>query len=201
MAIAGETRFARLALLMAACEQPAREANLASDPALSISFVSMSAIVMFTKNNKSYYKSMPKVIETSAITQVIDLPMDLGRIIHDARKARGWSQADLAKEAGVTQPAILKIEKSRTRRSKYLPAVLRALGLPLNLLTQEEDLRGPNPLAHDRRGRIEQARRILDLLSEDRLDRILAQIEDAALVEGVPAPSLDARAKGEKEPL
>lgn len=55
--------------------------------------------------------------------------MALGADIRQAREQRGWSQKRLADEVGVSQVAIMKIESGQTVRSKYLPDVLRALGL------------------------------------------------------------------------
>jgi transcriptional regulator with XRE-family HTH domain len=55
--------------------------------------------------------------------------MSLGDKIKQARIAKGWSQEDLAKRVGVSQPAIKKIEAGQTKRSRYLTDVLRAVGI------------------------------------------------------------------------
>lgn len=55
--------------------------------------------------------------------------MKLGERIRAARESRGWSQADLARRVGVSQPAIKKIEAGETVKSRYLPEVFRALGI------------------------------------------------------------------------
>lgn len=39
-------------------------------------------------------------------------PIDLGRVIRDLRKRRGWSQSVLAEWLGVTRPTIAKLESS-----------------------------------------------------------------------------------------
>lgn len=51
--------------------------------------------------------------------------------IADARAAKGMSQEDLAKAAGVSQAAIAKIEKGRVLRSRATPEIARALGLAI----------------------------------------------------------------------
>jgi len=55
--------------------------------------------------------------------------MTLGDRIRKAREARGWSQAELAKAVGISQPAIRKIESGQTSRSRHLFEVLSALGI------------------------------------------------------------------------
>ena len=142
---------------------------------------------------------MPKVIETSAITEVIDVAMELGEKIREARRGRGWSQADLARESGVSQPAILKIEKSMTRQSKFLPAVLQALDLPLSLLTEgrAEAVELPDP---ERSRRLAEANRMLEKISPERFDRILATISDAVAAETGLKPEAGRRRKAAKRP-
>lgn len=57
--------------------------------------------------------------------------MKAGKIIRDARKERGWSQAELAQRVGVSQPAIMKIEKGETTKSKHFPKIAQVLNLEL----------------------------------------------------------------------
>lgn len=52
-----------------------------------------------------------------------------GEEIRRAREAKGWSQADLARAIGVSQPAIQKIERGDVIKSKYLPDIAKSLGL------------------------------------------------------------------------
>lgn len=53
-----------------------------------------------------------------------------GDRIRDARMARGWSQARLAREAGVVENTVLSIEKGRrVTQGDKLRAVLDALGM------------------------------------------------------------------------
>lgn len=64
----------------------------------------------------------------------------MGLKIREARERRGWSQEDLAKAAGTKQQNIDRIESGEVKHSRYLSAVLRALGM------DEEDRLGLVPL-------------------------------------------------------
>lgn len=76
------------------------------------------------------------------ITLVIDQkPMKMGQLIKIAREERGWSQDDLAKMVGVTQPAIKKIEAGQTKNSRHLLPICAALGLEQELRTSMNSLR------------------------------------------------------------
>jgi len=57
--------------------------------------------------------------------------MDAGKIIKDERLKRRWSQAELGKRVGISQPAVKKIEAGGTAKSKYLPKIAQELGIPL----------------------------------------------------------------------
>lgn len=54
---------------------------------------------------------------------------EIGRIIKAARDERGWSQAQLGRLIGVKQASIYAIEAGETARSKYLPEIVRELGI------------------------------------------------------------------------
>jgi transcriptional regulator with XRE-family HTH domain len=58
--------------------------------------------------------------------------MKAGKIIRDARNERGWSQSELARRVGVSQPAIMKIEKGVTTKSKHFPKIAQVLNLELS---------------------------------------------------------------------
>lgn len=58
-------------------------------------------------------------------------PMTLGKTIRDRRKARGWSQADLAKAVGISQPAVKKIEDGTTKDPRKLLDIARVLQIPI----------------------------------------------------------------------
>ena len=51
--------------------------------------------------------------------------------IRAARLAKGWSQEYLARQIGVSQPAIVNIERGWTVRSKYLSRIAKALELDI----------------------------------------------------------------------
>jgi phage repressor protein C with HTH and peptisase S24 domain len=57
--------------------------------------------------------------------------MEPGEKIRSAREARGWSQADLGKRVGISQPAIKKIEDGDTRHSRFLPRIAQELALDI----------------------------------------------------------------------
>ncbi len=70
-----------------------------------------------------------------SITDVIHSEvMDSGKLIKTERLSKGWSQAELGKRVGISQPAIKKIEGGSTNKSKYLPRIAQALGIPLHKL-------------------------------------------------------------------
>lgn len=54
-----------------------------------------------------------------------------GEMIRRRREALGWSQADLGRRVGISQPAIKKIEDGSTTNSKFLPRVAALLDIPL----------------------------------------------------------------------
>jgi len=64
----------------------------------------------------------------------------IGTRVKSKRNALGWNQEKLAKEAGVSQGTIDKIENDRSQKSKFLPEVFVALGLPLEDLASKSDI-------------------------------------------------------------
>jgi transcriptional regulator with XRE-family HTH domain len=58
--------------------------------------------------------------------------MQAGKLIRAERLNRGWSQAELGKRVGISQPAIKKIEAGGTVKSKYLPKIAEELGILLS---------------------------------------------------------------------
>lgn len=73
----------------------------------------------------------------------IRTPADLGAVIREHRKLRGFDQAELAKRIGVSRQWVIGIERGRARAE--LGLVLRALdalGIQLNVL-----LPNPKPIA------------------------------------------------------
>src|SRR5215211_6748199 len=59
---------------------------------------------------------------------------DIGERVRLRREELGRSQEWLARQAGTSQATIDKIENGRSQRSKFLPPVFAALGLPLDEL-------------------------------------------------------------------
>lgn len=69
------------------------------------------------------------------ITDVIDLwAMEPGNLIKTERVKRKWSQAELGKRVGISQPAVKKIEAGETVKSKHFPRIAQELGIPLSKL-------------------------------------------------------------------
>jgi phage repressor protein C with HTH and peptisase S24 domain len=56
--------------------------------------------------------------------------------IREARLAKGWSQEFLARQVGVSQPAIVNIERGWTARSKFLSRIARVLEIELTDLDE-----------------------------------------------------------------
>lgn len=63
--------------------------------------------------------------------------MSSGALIKSAREARGWSQAELARKIGVSQPTIQAIEAGATRDSRHIIRVAQALGLDISAVIPE----------------------------------------------------------------
>ncbi|MDH6229094.1 MULTISPECIES: helix-turn-helix transcriptional regulator [Streptomyces] len=62
------------------------------------------------------------------------LAIEIGRSIHRRRTERGWSQAELARRAGMSQPAVARLETSLTLPStRTLLRVAAALEQPLHI--------------------------------------------------------------------
>jgi DNA-binding XRE family transcriptional regulator len=62
------------------------------------------------------------------------LAIKIARTVYQCRTDLGWSQAELARRAGMTQPAIARLETSLTLPStRTLLRVATALGQPLHI--------------------------------------------------------------------
>src|SRR5262245_44907931 len=57
--------------------------------------------------------------------------LEPSQVIRDARLAKGWSQAFLASQIGVSQPTIVNIERGSIARSKFLSRIARVLEINL----------------------------------------------------------------------
>lgn len=74
--------------------------------------------------------------------------MEPGIVIQAERTRRGWSQEDLAKRIGISQPAVKKIESGETKKSKHLPKIAQVLEIPLSKLDQSLMSSGTELKAH-----------------------------------------------------
>jgi transcriptional regulator with XRE-family HTH domain len=63
----------------------------------------------------------------------------IAAIVKRARKAKGWSQPELARRARSTQQTIGKLETGKQQFSSHLPAIAQALGIPLAQVMGCED--------------------------------------------------------------
>jgi transcriptional regulator with XRE-family HTH domain len=58
-------------------------------------------------------------------------------LIKSAREARGWSQAELARRVGISQPTVQSIETGKTRDSRHIIRVAQVLGLDISAVIPE----------------------------------------------------------------
>lgn len=58
---------------------------------------------------------------------------ELGQAVRAMRRARGWTQADLARIAGVSRPALIRLERGESVRVSTLMDVLAFLGARLRV--------------------------------------------------------------------
>jgi transcriptional regulator with XRE-family HTH domain len=58
--------------------------------------------------------------------------MDIGHEVRAARRRRGWTQTQLAKESRLTQGTISKLERDKGGSTRALAAVCSALRLHLS---------------------------------------------------------------------
>lgn len=69
----------------------------------------------------------------------ISLAVQLSSIIIERRMQLGWSQAELARRAGLKQPAIARLEQNGViPRLDTLEKILKALGLEIKVVEREE---------------------------------------------------------------
>ncbi len=72
--------------------------------------------------------------EAQRVYDETGLAIEIGRSIHLRRTELGWSQAELARRVGMSQPAIARLESSLTLPStRTLLRVATALGQPLHI--------------------------------------------------------------------
>ncbi|MFT4259509.1 helix-turn-helix domain-containing protein [Microbacterium sp.] len=56
-----------------------------------------------------------------------------GDVIREARKKRGWSQAELGEQSGVSRPTIARVEANNDVTTATIAKIAQALGLTLQL--------------------------------------------------------------------
>lgn len=56
-----------------------------------------------------------------------------GQAVRAARKARGWSQTELGRRAGVSRPTVARIEKGQDGHTTMLDKVAAALDLTVSI--------------------------------------------------------------------
>jgi phage repressor protein C with HTH and peptisase S24 domain len=87
------------------------------------------------------------MLSGQSITDVIiSRLMESGKLIKSERDKRGWSQADLGRRVGMSQPAIKKVEDGKTVKSKYLPKIAEVLDIPLAKLDSSLSQYGYAPI-------------------------------------------------------
>ena len=59
--------------------------------------------------------------------------MNFGDTIREARKKRGWSQAELGEKSGVSRPTIARVEANHDVTTATIAKIAQALGLTLEL--------------------------------------------------------------------
>lgn len=69
----------------------------------------------------------------------------IGQRIRTLRKAREWSQEQLAGAAGITPQAISDLETGKTANSAYLPEIARALNSTAEYLRYGDQVRDSAP--------------------------------------------------------
>ena len=75
------------------------------------------------------------MLSRQIITDVINTSvMEPGEKIKQARELKGWSQSDLARRVGISQPGIAKIEDGQSVKSKFLAKIAQLLELDLATL-------------------------------------------------------------------
>lgn len=56
-----------------------------------------------------------------------------GDVIREARKTRGWSQAELGEKSGLSRPTIARVEANNDVTTATIAKIAQALGLKLQL--------------------------------------------------------------------
>jgi len=68
-------------------------------------------------------------------SMIVPTPRDIGRVVRQRRRSRGWSQGRLAAEAGVSRQWVVAMEAGKaTAELGTLLRTLAALGLAIDLV-------------------------------------------------------------------
>lgn len=103
--------------------------------------------------------------------------MGLGERIKALRERRGWSQAALARAAGITQATIAKLESDPRRTTTKLAEIAKALEVDVGELDARYSRRPPQSAAEDK----------LASRSADVWDRLIfAAVDEAFRLAGYP---------------
>lgn len=79
----------------------------------------------------------------------IRTPLEFGVVIRDRRRRLRWTQAELARKAGVTRQWIVAVERGKPRvEFRLVLRTLSALGLPL-MIDPDKPLPSPDGGLHD----------------------------------------------------
>ena len=71
----------------------------------------------------------------------IDAAADIGRVLHLARKERGWTQQQLADAAGVSRDWVVRVEQGNGRVEVQLVLrTLSALGMAMSVATSRSPI-------------------------------------------------------------
>ena len=108
--------------------------------------------------------------------------------IKEWRRAAGMTLEALGAEIGMTHASLSRIE---ARKQPYSQGILEAIADVFGC--KPEDLLSgppPDPTSLGRAKRLREAMRLFQALSKDRQDRVIADLIDAAHVEGKLSPAL-----------
>lgn len=64
---------------------------------------------------------------------------DFGKVIRDARDARGWSQEELGRRASLSRPTIARVERGDDISTATLAKIAAVLGLKFELRADDQD--------------------------------------------------------------
>lgn len=60
-------------------------------------------------------------------------PPGLGEVVRQARRRKGWSQAELGEKSGLSRPTIARVEANNDVTTATIAKIAQVLGLKLEL--------------------------------------------------------------------